>query len=83
LKQLRADAEAYTGGRIGGAVITVPAYFSYAQRYALRRAAEMADINVLRITNEPTAASMTYGLNRVKDRRVLVVDLGAEPSMST
>lgn len=76
LKQLRADAEVYTGGRIGGAVITVPAYFSYAQRYALRRAAEMADINVLRITNEPTAASMTYGLNRAKERRVLVVDLG-------
>jgi molecular chaperone DnaK len=76
LAQLRVDAEAYTGGHLGGAVITVPAYFSHAQRYALRQAAEMAEINLLRITNEPTAASMTYGLNRVKDHRVLVVDLG-------
>ena len=76
LARLRADAEAYTGGELHGAVLTVPAYFSYAQRYALRQAAEIAGINVYRILNEPTAASITYGLNRAGDQTVLMVDLG-------
>lgn len=76
LAQLRADAEAHVGGRLSGAALTVPAYFSYAQRYSLRQAAEMAGISVLRIINEPTAASMTYGLNKASDERTLVVDLG-------
>lgn len=76
LAQLRADAEAYTGGELHGVVLTCPAYFSYAQRYALRKAAEIAGINVYRILNEPTAASITYGLNRAGDETVLVVDLG-------
>ena len=68
LARLRADAEAYVGRRLNGAVLTVPAYFSYAQRYALRKAAEIAGIKVLRIVNEPTAASITYGLNRAETR---------------
>jgi molecular chaperone DnaK len=76
LAQLRADAEAYTGGSLWGAVLTVPAYFSYAQRYALRQAAEIAGINVLRIVNEPTAASMTYGLNKARNEKALIIDLG-------
>ena len=76
LARLRADAEAYTGGELRGVVLTCPAYFSYAQRYALRKAAEIAGINVYRILNEPTAASITYGLNRTGDETVLVVDLG-------
>jgi molecular chaperone DnaK len=76
LAQLRIDAEAYVGGPLHGAVLTVPAYFSYAQRYALRRAAEIAGINVLRIIGEPTAASITYGLNRAEDQTALMIDLG-------
>jgi molecular chaperone DnaK len=76
LARLRADAEAYTGGELYGVVLTCPAYFSYAQRYALRQAAKIAGINVYRILNEPTAASITYGLNRTGDETVLVVDLG-------
>jgi molecular chaperone DnaK len=76
LERLRADAETYIGGPLYGAVLTVPAYFSYSQRYALRIAADMAGINVLRIINEPTAASITYGLNRAGEQTVLMVDLG-------
>ena len=76
LGRLRADAESYLGGTLTGAVLTVPAYFSYAQRHALRQAAEMAGINVLRMFNEPTAASMTYGLNKAQDERALIIDLG-------
>ena len=76
LGRLRADAESYLGGTLTGAVLTVPAYFSYAQRHALRQAAEMAGINVMRMFNEPTAASMTYGLNKAQDERALIVDLG-------
>jgi molecular chaperone DnaK len=76
LARLRIDAEAYVGGPLHGAVLTVPAYFSYAQRYALRRAAEIAGINVLRIISEPTAASITYGLNRAEDQTALMIDLG-------
>jgi molecular chaperone DnaK len=76
LSRLRADAEAYTGGALFGAVITVPAYFGHTRRYALLQAAQMAGINVLRIINEPTAASITYGLNREGEQTVLVLDLG-------
>ena len=76
LARLRADAEAYVGGHLTGAVLTVPAYFDHAQRYALREAAEIAGIIVLRIINEPTAASITYGLHRAGEQTVLIVDLG-------
>ena len=76
LEQLRKDAESYVGGILTGAVLTVPAYFSYVQRYALRKAAEIAGIKVLRILNEPTAASITYGLNRSDEQTVLIFDLG-------
>ncbi len=76
LARLRADAEAYLSRPLGGAVLTVPAYFGHAQRYALRKAAEIAGIKVLRIVNEPTAASITYGLNRANEQTVLIVDLG-------
>ena len=76
LARLRADAEAYFGDVLTGAVLTVPAYFSYPQRYSLLRAAEIAEIKVLRIINEPTAASITYGLNRTGDQTVLMFDLG-------
>jgi molecular chaperone DnaK len=76
LARLRADAESYMGGPLSEAVLTVPAYFSYAQRHALRQAAEMAGIHVLRIFNEPTAASVTYGLNKAQDEQALIVDLG-------
>lgn len=76
LARLRADAEAYVGGPLEGAVLTIPAYFRSAQRYALHKAAEMAGIKVLRIISEPTAASITYGLNRAEEQTVLVADLG-------
>ncbi len=76
LARLRADAEAYLSRPLGGAVLTVPAYFGHSQRYALRKAAEIAGIPVLRIINEPTAASITFGLNRDDDLTALIVDLG-------
>jgi molecular chaperone DnaK len=77
LSQLQRDAEAYLGTAIYGAVLTVPAYFDQAQRYALSAAAHAAGVNVLRIINEPTAAAMTYGLNRQNDAStVLIFDLG-------
>jgi molecular chaperone DnaK len=76
LARLRTDAEAYLGGRLSGAILTAPAYFGYAQRYALRKAAELAGITVFRIINEPTAASITYGLNRDGEQTALIIDLG-------
>jgi molecular chaperone DnaK len=77
LSRLYQDAEAYVDGPLYGAVLTVPAYFNHVQRHALAHAAGTAGINVLRIINEPTAAAMTYGLNR-RDREstVLMFDLG-------
>ncbi|MBW2981822.1 molecular chaperone DnaK [Candidatus Woesearchaeota archaeon] len=76
LQKLKADAEAYLGGKVSNAVITVPAYFEDAQRQATKDAGKIAGLNVLRIINEPTAASLAYGLDKKKDETVLVFDFG-------
>jgi molecular chaperone DnaK len=77
LMKLKRDAEAYLGETITDAVITVPAYFSDAQRQATKEAGEIAGLNVLRIINEPTAAALAYGLDKGgKEQTVLVFDLG-------
>ena len=76
LQKLKTDAEAYLGELVKQAVITVPAYFDNAQRQATRDAGQIAGFEVLRIINEPTAASLAYGLDGKKDRTVLVYDLG-------
>jgi molecular chaperone DnaK len=76
LQKLRTDAEAYLGERITQAVITVPAYFNDAQRQATKDAGKIAGLEVLRIINEPTAASLAYGLDKKKDERIAVYDLG-------
>ena len=77
LKKLRRDAEAYFGEPVTRAVITVPAYFNDAQRNATKRAGELAGFTVERIVNEPTAAALAYGLDKLKERaRIAVYDLG-------
>ena len=76
LQKLKADAEAYLGERVTQAVITVPAYFNDAQRQATKDAGRIAGLDVLRIINEPTAASLAYGLDKKKDERIAVYDLG-------
>ena len=77
LQKLKADAEAYLGETVTSAVITVPAYFTDAQRQATKDAGKIAGLNVLRIINEPTAAALAYGLEKGKeDERILVFDLG-------
>ncbi len=76
LQKLKADAEAYLGETITQAVITVPAYFSDAQRQATKDAGKIAGLDVMRIINEPTAASLAYGLDKEKDQKILVFDLG-------
>src|SRR5919201_1035711 len=76
LQKLKADAEAYLGETITDAVITVPAYFNNAQREATKDAGRIAGLNVLRIINEPTAASLAYGLDKESDQTILVWDLG-------
>jgi molecular chaperone DnaK len=76
LQKLKADAEAYLGERVTQAVITVPAYFNDAQRQATKDAGRIAGLEVLRIINEPTAASLAYGLDKKKDERISVYDLG-------
>ncbi len=76
LQKLRADAEAYLGERVAQAVITVPAYFNDAQRQATKDAGKIAGLEVLRIINEPTAASLAYGLDKKEDERIAVYDLG-------
>ncbi|MDW8367152.1 MAG: Hsp70 family protein, partial [Abditibacteriales bacterium] len=76
LQKLKADAEAYLGEPVKEAVITVPAYFNDAQRNATKIAGEIAGLKVLRIINEPTAASLAYGLDKKKDETILVWDLG-------
>lgn len=76
LQKLRADAEAYLGEPVKQAVITVPAYFNDAQRQATKDAGRIAGLEVLRIINEPTAASLAYGLDKKKDERIAVYDLG-------
>jgi molecular chaperone DnaK len=76
LQKLRSDAEAYLGETVTDAVITVPAYFNNAQREATKDAGKIAGLNVLRIINEPTAASLAYGLDKESDQTILVFDLG-------
>lgn len=76
LKKLKEDAQNYTGEEITDAVITVPAYFSDAQRQATKDAGRIAGLNVLRIINEPTAAALAYGLDNGKPQKILVYDLG-------
>jgi molecular chaperone DnaK len=76
LQKMKQDAEAYLGERVMQAVITVPAYFNDAQRQATRDAGKIAGLEVLRIINEPTAASLAYGLDKKKDERIAVYDLG-------
>ncbi len=76
LMKLKADAEAKLGEKIAQAVITVPAYFNDSQRQATKDAGRIAGLEVLRIINEPTAASLAYGLEKKKDERIAVYDLG-------
>lgn len=76
LQKLKADAEAYLGHKITKAVITVPAYFEDAQRQATKDAGKIAGLDVLRIVNEPTAASLAYGLDKGHDHTILVFDFG-------
>ena len=77
LKKLKGDAEAFFGEAVSRAVITVPAYFNDAQRTATRKAGELAGFTVERIINEPTAAALAYGLNRLKEKsKIAVYDLG-------
>jgi molecular chaperone DnaK len=76
LQKLKSDAEAYLGERVDGAVITVPAYFNDDQRQATKDAGKIAGLDVRRIINEPTAASLAYGLDKESDQTILVFDLG-------
>jgi molecular chaperone DnaK len=76
LQKLKRDAEAYLGEPVTQAVITVPAYFGDAQRQATKEAGQIAGLEVLRIINEPTAASLAYGLDKEHDQTILVFDLG-------
>jgi molecular chaperone DnaK len=76
LRKLKKDAEAYLGEEVTQAVITVPAYFNDSQRQATKDAGKIAGLEVMRIINEPTAASLAYGLNKEEDETILVFDLG-------
>jgi molecular chaperone DnaK len=76
LQKLKTDAEAYLGEPVKQAVITVPAYFNDSQRQATKDAGKIAGLEVLRIINEPTASSLAYGLDKKKDERIAVYDLG-------
>jgi len=76
LQKMKADAEAYLGEKITQAVVTVPAYFNDSQRQATKDAGKIAGLEVLRIINEPTAASLAYGLDKKKDENIAVYDLG-------
>ncbi|MFH1477586.1 MAG: molecular chaperone DnaK [Verrucomicrobiota bacterium] len=76
LQKMKADAEAYVGEKITQAVITTPAYFNDSQRQATKDAGKIAGLEVLRIINEPTAASLAYGLDKKKDEKIAVYDLG-------
>ena len=76
LQKLKLDAEAYLGETISDAVITVPAYFNDSQRQATKDAGRIAGLNVRRIINEPTAASLAYGMDKKKDEKIAVYDLG-------
>src|ERR1700726_504550 len=76
LQKLKTDPESYLGEPVADAVITVPAYFNNAQREATKDAGKIAGLNVVRIINEPTAASLAYGLDKESDQTILVFDLG-------
>lgn len=76
LKKLKTDAEGYLGEKVTEAVITVPAYFNDAQRQATKDAGEIAGLKVMRIINEPTASALAYGLEKKKEEKILVFDLG-------
>ena len=76
LQKLKADAEAYLGEPVTEAVITVPAYFNDSQRQATKDAGTIAGLNVKRIINEPTAASLAYGIDKEDDQKIMVYDLG-------
>ena len=76
LQKLKADAEAYLGEPVNSAVITVPAYFTDAQRQATKDAGKIAGLEVKRIINEPTAAALSYGIDKEKDQKIMVYDLG-------
>ncbi len=76
LQKLKADAEAYLGTTVTEAVITVPAYFTDAQRQATKDAGQIAGLTVKRIINEPTAAALSYGIDKEEDQKVMVYDLG-------
>ncbi len=76
LQKLKADAEAYLGEAVTSAVITVPAYFTDAQRQATKDAGRIAGLDVKRIINEPTAAALSYGIDKENDQKVMVYDLG-------
>lgn len=76
LMKLKADAESYLGGPVTEAVITVPAYFTDAQRQATKDAGRIAGLDVKRIINEPTAAALAYGIDKEKDQKIMVFDLG-------
>ena len=79
LQKLKSDAEAYLGETVTQAVITVPAYFTDAQRQATKDAGKIAGLDVKRIINEPTAAALSYGVDKEKDQKVMVYDLGGGP----
>ncbi|HBL83587.1 MAG: molecular chaperone DnaK [Clostridiales bacterium GWF2_38_85] len=76
LQKLKSDAESYLGTKVTQAVITVPAYFSDAQRQATKDAGKIAGLEVLRIINEPTAAALAYGMDKEVDQKILIFDLG-------
>ena len=76
LTKLKTDAEAYLGEKVSQAVITVPAYFTDAQRQATKDAGKIAGLDVKRIINEPTAAALSYGIDKETDQKVMVYDLG-------
>ncbi|MDE5993992.1 MAG: molecular chaperone DnaK [Oscillospiraceae bacterium] len=76
LQKLKADAEAYIGGKVTEAVITVPAYFTDSQRQPTKDAGKIAGLDVKRIINEPTAAALAYGIDKEDDQKVMVYDLG-------
>ena len=76
LQKLKADAESYLGDKVTQAVITVPAYFTDAQRQATKDAGKIAGLEVKRIINEPTAAALSYGIDKENDQKIMVYDLG-------
>mgnify|MGYP002265377021 CR=1 FL=1 len=76
LSKLKEDAEGYLGEKVTEAVITVPAYFTDAQRQATKDAGKIAGLDVKRIINEPTAAALAYGVDKEQDQKIMVYDLG-------